>query len=130
MARTRGTLHRLLVVDDEPDIVRILVTLAEERGYSAVGAMDLDEVLRQMELTRPDVVLLDLNMPRIDGRELLAKLTAAPDAPAVIIMSGWVDALTDEVCRRYGAADVIAKPLRIDDLFRRVDAVARMASGR
>lgn len=130
MPRTRGTPHRLLIVDDDPQIVRILVTLANERGYAAVGAMDLDEVLRQMEVTRPDVVLLDLNMPRNDGRELLAKLTETPDAPAVIIMSGWVDALTYEVCRRYGATDVIAKPFRVDDLFRRVDAVARMVPAR
>jgi len=122
--------YRLLVVDDEPDIVRILVTLARERGYDAAGAMELDEVLRHVRASPPDVVLLDLNMPIVDGRALLARITEMHDSPAVIIMSGWVDELTYEVCRRYGAADVVTKPLQIDDLFRRVDAAARVVTSR
>jgi CheY-like chemotaxis protein len=126
VARGPRPARRLLVVDDEPDIVRILVTIARDRGYDAAGAMELEEVLRYVRATPPEVVLLDLNMPLIDGRDLLARITAGPDAPAVIVMSGWVDDLTLEVCRRYGAADVVRKPLQPDDLFRRIDAAVAM----
>ena len=124
------TAPKLLVVDDEPDLVRILITLARERGYEASGTVEPDDVLRHVRAMPPAVVLLDLHLPRIDGGDLLVQITAEPAAPAVIVMSGYVDAHTYEICQMHGAADVVRKPFDFDDLFRRIDAAAKLMVGR
>ncbi len=117
--------HKLLVIDDEIELMLALVRLARHRGYDATGTIDPSDALERVRHIRPHVVLLDLRMPRIDGRDLLPRIVAEPSAPRVIVMSGWIDELTDELCRSYGACAVLRKPVDIDELFRRVDSAAR-----
>jgi DNA-binding response OmpR family regulator len=119
--------RKLLIVDDEVDLVVVLVRMARDHGYDASGTIDPGDVMQIVRASRPDVVLLDLHMPRIDGRDLIARIVAEPTSPAVIVMSGWIDELTRELCRAYGAVDIVRKPFEIDDLFRRIDAAARTA---
>jgi DNA-binding response OmpR family regulator len=121
---------KLLVVDDEIELMTILVKHARERGYEANGSLDTADVLQQVRTIAPHVVLLDLRMPRVDGRDLLARIAAEPCPPSVIVMSGWVDEFTCELCRGYGAVDVVHKPFDLDDLFRRIDAAAMLAGPR
>lgn len=117
--------RKLLVVDDEVDLVVVLVRMARDHGYDASGTIDPTDVMQIVRTSQPDVVLLDLHMPRVDGRDLIARIVAEPTSPAVIVMSGWVDELTRDLCRTYGAIDIVRKPFTIDDLFRRIDAAAR-----
>jgi CheY-like chemotaxis protein len=117
--------RKLLVVDDEIDLVVVLVRMARDHGYEASGTIDPADVIPIVRASQPDVVLLDLHMPRIDGRDLIARIVAEPTSPAVIVMSGWIDDFTQELCRRYGAVDIIRKPFQPEDLFRRVAAAAR-----
>jgi len=117
---------RLLIVDDEVELLVLLVREARERGYDATGTIDPSEVLDIVRSRSPSVVLLDLHMPRIDGRDLLAKLTRHPVTPAVIILTGAIDDFTCELCRSYGAVDIVRKPFDPDDLFRRIDAAAKL----
>lgn len=121
---------RLLVVDDQVELLVILVRIARERGYDASGTIDPGDAMTLVRSASPDVVLLDLHMPRIDGRDLLSRIVTEPKPPAVIVMSGWIDDFTRELCWRYGATDIVRKPFGIEDLFQRVDAAARIASVR
>lgn len=120
---------RLLVVDDDVELLVAVVRLARERGYAASGTIDPRDVPELVRSKAPSVVLLDLHMPRVDGRDLLAKLARAPGGPAVIILTGFIDELTCELCRHYGAVDIVRKPFDPDDLFRRIDAVAGLMGG-
>lgn len=114
--------RRILVVEDEIVLMLLLVNEARARGYDATGTIDPYDVLERVRTTSPHVVLLDLHMPRMDGRDLLARIRAEPVPPQVIIVTGWIDDLTDELCRRYGAAAIVRKPFDPDDLFRKVAA--------
>jgi DNA-binding response OmpR family regulator len=113
---------RLLVIDDEIELLLLLVAAARERGYEATGTIDPRTVLPRVRAAPPDVVLLDLRMPCLDGRDLLARMREVAKPPAVIVVTGWLDELTDDLCRAYGAVDLVRKPFDLDDLFRRVEA--------
>lgn len=119
---------RVLVVDDDP-LVRAALTmvLGGAEGLELVGqAADGDEVAEAVEATRPDVVLMDIRMPRTDGLTATEQLTARPDAPAVIVLTTF-DA-DEQVLRalRAGAGGFLLKdtpPAAI------VEAVHRVAAG-
>lgn len=122
--------RKLLVIDGEVDLLAVLVREARERGYEASGTMDARAALGRVRSLVPDVVLLDLHMPLVDGRDLLIEITSEPMSPAVIVMSAWVDQYAHDLCRKHGAADILRKPFELDDLFRRVDAVAQLVGAR
>lgn len=119
--------RKLVIVDDNDELVAMLVRAAVERGYDATGVADASEGLRRVRALRPDVVLLDLRMPGLDGRDLLARLKSDPSVgeTTVIVLTGMSDSHTRELCLAYGAADFVSKPIDLEDLFRRVAALPR-----
>lgn len=114
----------LLIVDDDPDVVDLLGSMAEARGYDAHGTTDPVQTVPLARKWRVDAVLLDLEMSPLGGRDVLLRLKAdrATAAIPVIIVTGLFDEATRSLCLRHGAADVVAKPPDTDDLFRRIDA--------
>ena len=101
----------ILVVDDEPDMVELLRrTVVKELGWKVLTAGSGNEALQQAQENPPDVVLLDIKMPDVDGMEVLEALRQKPDPPTVIMMTAYgVIELAVESIRR-GAYDFITKP--------------------
>ena len=113
---------KVLIVDDEPDVLLLLRVNLEAAGYETVLAADGETALDRIDDADPDVVLLDIMMPVMDGWGVLRALSDRDTAPRVVVVSAKssdrdiVRALTS------GALDYVTKPFDPDDL---VDVVAR-----
>jgi CheY-like chemotaxis protein len=119
-------LHKpyVLVVDDEPDLVEILTAVLGERGFPASGALNGREALEVLRAVKPDVILLDLDMPQINGWEFLIQLRASAELEKirVVILTGKDQSLEDR--KRglsLGASDYLVKPCPVDDIIRALE---------
>jgi two-component system, OmpR family, KDP operon response regulator KdpE len=118
---------RVLVVDDEPQIVRALSINLRARHYEVATAASGAEALEVAARHRPDVVILDLGLPDLDGVEVIRGLRGWSAAP-IIILSGHSDS-TDKVdALDAGADDYLTKPFAVDELLARIRAVSRRAT--
>jgi two-component system alkaline phosphatase synthesis response regulator PhoP len=122
-------LRKVLIADDEPDIVEILKYNLEKEGYQVTSAKDGDEAIDKAKFVRPDLVVLDMMMPKKSGMEVCEILRAQPAFKDTLIM--FLTALNDEVTQlkgfSTGADDYVSKPLspnvfvsKVNALFRRV----------
>ena len=113
----------VLVVDDDPDTVSTMRDILEEEGHTVLEARNGREGLQVALQTIPDLVLLDLNMPEMDGRAFLAALAQSPTLAGVtvVVLSGAADA-------RGVSCECVTKPLRLDTLLGLIDRVALAAS--
>jgi CheY-like chemotaxis protein len=121
--------RRILVIDDEESVARLLRDFLTFRGYQVAVAGDGPEGLRQAGLGAFDLVTADLSMPGMTGVELLRSLKRARPEVRVVIISGY---LTDEIaaeCRAAGAAAVLAKPVELAALGRLVAGLLGGNSG-
>src|SRR3990172_4916224 len=104
-----GNQRVVLVVEDDPDTLDLLKLTLRKAGMNVVGAMDGKQAIRKWMESNPNIVLLDLLLPEMDGWETLSQLRAITDAPIIIL-----SALTqkDNVVRglRQGADDYVGKP--------------------
>lgn len=112
---------RILVVDDEPVLVRLLLRVLGMNGYEARGAADGKEALEQIEATPVDLVLSDVRMPVMDGPSLLAELMRRPEPPPLVFLTGYTDHTVAQL-RAMGAVDVHMKPVHADILLEIVRA--------
>jgi DNA-binding NtrC family response regulator len=119
---------RVLIVDDEPDVVANWARLLGREDYPCVTATDGERALALLESERPDVVLTDLKMPRVDGMQILARaLELDPDVVVIMITGhGTVESAVEAM--RAGAFDYLLKPLPSNDVLRL--AVERAAERR
>jgi DNA-binding response OmpR family regulator len=123
---THGT---VLVVDDEPTIVEIVGRYMERAGYETYEAADGPEALRLAELHRPDLVVLDVMLPGIDGIEVMRQLhERSGPRIAVILLTARGEESDRLVGLRHGADDYVVKPFSPAELVARVDAVLRRVS--
>jgi two-component system, OmpR family, KDP operon response regulator KdpE len=114
----------ILVVDDEPQIRRVLRSSLSTRGYVITEAKTGEEALELLRKERPDLILLDVNMPGIGGIETCREIRRGSDAP--IIMLTVRDAERDKVAALdAGADDYVVKPFGIEELLARVRAALR-----
>jgi two-component system nitrogen regulation response regulator NtrX len=104
----------VLVVDDESDIRTSLRMILEYEGYALAEASSGEQTLDRLETERPDVVLLDIKMPRMDGLELLARIKQSDPALPVVVISGHGTIATAVEATRLGAFDFMEKPLERD----------------
>jgi two-component system, OmpR family, response regulator ResD len=119
----------VLVVDDEPTIVEIVGRYMERAGYETYEASDGPEALRLAELHRPDLVVLDVMLPGIDGIEVMRRLHERPGPrTAVILLTARGEESDRLVGLRHGADDYVVKPFSPAELVARVDAVLRRVS--
>ena len=118
---------RVLVVDDEPQIVRALSINLRARHYEVTTAASGAEALAVAARHPPDVVILDLGLPDLDGVDVVHGLRGWSTAP-IIVLSGRTDS-TDKVdALDAGADDYLTKPFAVDELLARIRAVSRRAT--
>ena len=122
--------RKVLIADDEPDILEILKYNLSREGYQVITAKDGDEALDKAKLTHPDLVVLDIMMPRKTGVEVCEIMRAQPIFKDTLII--FLTALSDEGTQikglETGADDYVSKPIspkvflsRVNALFRRVN---------
>lgn len=115
---------KVLVVDDEPQIVRALRINLSVRGYEVITAATGGAGLRAAADRHPDVVILDLGLPDMDGIEVLAGLRGWTSAP-VIVLSARTDSADKVEALDAGADDYVTKPFGMDELLARLRAAVR-----
>jgi DNA-binding response OmpR family regulator len=118
---------RVLVVDDEQRILNFLSSKLRVSGYEVLTASNGEEALEQVQAQEPDLVVLDVFMPRMDGFETLQELRAFSSVPVIILSVKGTNA--DKVKGlSLGADDYLAKPFSPDELIARIEAVRRRLS--
>lgn len=115
---------RVLVVDDEPSIVKMVSSNLRQVGYQTVQAADGEQAIQAMEQTLPDIVILDITMPKMDGFEVCRRVREWSQVP-IIMLSARDDDRDKVQCLGLGADDYMVKPFSIDELLARVAAVLR-----
>jgi DNA-binding response OmpR family regulator len=118
---------KILGVDDEPAMVGALGALLGQAGHRIVAAYDGEEALRRFRDDTPDLILLDLAMPGLDGATVCRRIREIADTP-IVVVSGERDRAATVELLDLGADDYIRKPFRADELLARVRAVARRTS--
>jgi len=114
----------ILVVDDELSIIKFLRANLESKGYEVLVAMNGAEALHIFEMELPDLVLLDIMMPKMDGFEVCRRLREWSQVP-IIMLSARGDVSDKVKCLDLGADDYITKPFGAGELIARVRAVLR-----
>lgn len=119
---------RILVVDDEPQIVRALRINLNVRGYEVATAASGAEALRVAANFHPELVLLDLGLPDMDGLEVIGGLRGWTDIP-IVVLSARTDSADTVDALDAGADDFVTKPFGMDELLARLRAALRRAPG-
>ena len=120
-AQTRGS---VLVVDDEPTIADVVSRYLQRAGYETRVAGDGPDALAQISAERPDLVVLDLMLPGMDGLEVMRRMHEA-DRVSVILLTARGEPSDRVIGLRLGADDYVVKPFSPAELVARVDAVLR-----
>lgn len=103
----------LLVVDDEPEINNLVARIFEKRGYRVVAALDGAEALRRVGAEPPDLIMLDLNLPKIDGWEVCRRLKSDPatkQIPIIMMTAAHANIDDAQIGLGLGADEYVAKP--------------------
>lgn len=118
-------MKKILIVDDEEDILNFLELVLREKGYEVVTAGSGHDALTRAQLERPDLVLLDIMMPQMDGWEVL-KLLRIDDETAsipVAMLSARTEARDRVQGLQEGAIDYICKPFSLQELLTKIEAI-------
>lgn len=113
----------ILVVDDTPENLKLLVGVLKEQGYKVRSVLSGQMALTAARAATPDLILLDINMPEMNGYEVCAALKAdvAFQQVPVIFISALGGELDSARAVEVGAVDYISKPFRFDEVLRKVD---------
>jgi len=118
---------KILFIEDETDLIMLMQTRLVSHGYQMLSAFDGEEGLKKVGEEKPDLILLDKIMPKMDGIEVCQRLKADPktkDIPIIIVSaSGGKD--LPERCLAAGADDVILKPFEAEDLLAKIKALLK-----
>ncbi len=122
MSATPAVRARLLVVDDTPDHLKILTRALQDWGFEVRTAVSGEEALVSARAARPDLVLLDVDMPGIDGYETCRRLKQLPELAStpVIFLSGLSDVADKMAAFSAGGVDYVTKPFHIEEVRARV----------
>ena len=120
----RAPMTTILVVDDEPKITRLVRDYLESAGFAVTSAVDGQEAVMRARTERPDLVILDLGLPRLDGLDVTRRLRADGDVP-IIMLTARDDETDKLIGLELGADDYVTKPFSPRELVARVRAVLR-----
>jgi DNA-binding response OmpR family regulator len=120
---------RILVVDDDPDIRGLVRELLDRRGFAVNEAKDGQEALRVFFDPRPDLVVLDIGMPGLDGWKTLERIRELSDVP-VVMLTAKATELEKTRGLRAGADDYVTKPFGRQELLARIEALLRRSGRR
>ena len=119
---------KILVADDDAQILRALRITLRARGYQVLVATDGVEAIDQAAAHKPDLYLIDLGMPRLDGLGLITSLRGWTQAP-ILVVSGRTGSGDKVDALDAGADDYVTKPFDLDELLARLRALARRSAG-
>jgi DNA-binding response OmpR family regulator len=122
------TKGKVLIVDDEPDIVEFIEAVLEKEGYQVVSAESADDALQNIESGKPDLIILDLKLPGVSGFDLCKILKSkdeTSDIPLVILSGKYLRPEDKVQALDIGADDYITKPFYGGELLARIKAVLR-----
>ena len=115
---------RILVVDDEPQIIRFLRPALDAAGYEVLEASTGTEALRKVATLAPDIVILDLGLPDMDGKDVVSRARAFTEVPILILSAR--DRESEKIAAfDLGADDYVEKPFRIGELLARIRTALR-----
>jgi len=120
--------YKILVVDDEPQIRRLLRNTLERADYSVVLAVDAREAMRMLAIDKPDAILLDLGLPDRDGTDLIRRVRREAETP-ILVLSARDAERTKVEALELGADDYVTKPFGTAELLARLRALLRRAAG-
>ena len=115
----------ILIVDDEPPIRRLLRTSVGSQGFQVIEAGDGRSALAEVGRSRPDLVILDLGLPDMDGLEVIRALRVGGDAVPILVLSSRADEKGKVEALDLGADDYVTKPFGTAELFARIRAALR-----
>ena len=107
---------RVLVADDERNLRELLVRELSRKGHAVEGVGDGEAALERLRDDPPDVLILDMKMPRLEGIEVLRRLAEQGEAPQVIVTTGFQEVSSAVEAMKLGAYDYLTKPARIEEL--------------
>lgn len=112
----------ILIVDDTPENLKILVGVLKDEGYKVRAVLSGQMALTAVRAATPDLILLDINMPGMNGYEVCSQLKTDPQLQHIPVI--FISALANEVdlvrLAEVGAVDYISKPFRFDEVLRKV----------
>ncbi len=117
--------HRILLVDDDEAITAHLAPFLERSGFAVAVAADGEEALRRVRDAQPDLIVLDVLMPRLDGRETVRRLRQAGNRTPVILLTQVGSPVERAIALDEGADDYLNKPFEPYELVARIRAVLR-----
>jgi len=118
---------KILVVDDEPDIVKVLVARLKEHGYATIIASDGHQALAQAQENQPDLIILDIMMPGMDGPEAAQRLKEDPktqDIPIIFLSALQTKSEEQSEGDRVGGNVILSKPFDLDVLLAKIREMA------
>ena len=119
---------RVLIADDEPEVVDLVRMVLDMAGHSVSSARDGAETLAAIRAEQPDLILLDVRMPKLTGLQVLQQLRADPNtAPIPVIMLSVVTTYPEvREALQWGAIAYLAKPFKLKEMSRLVDRILAM----
>ncbi|UCD55696.1 MAG: response regulator [Candidatus Omnitrophota bacterium] len=109
---------KILIVDDEIDVCDFVKHFFEDRNFRTFAALDGEEALRILKKEKPDIILLDIRMKKMDGIETLKKIREIDKDVKVIMITAVNEQDKMEICHKLGAFKYITKPLILEELER------------
>ncbi len=121
------TSKNILVVDDEPQIVRVLQAYLEKEGYRVLTAADGRAALSTFDIEKPDFIILDLNLPKVDGLDVCRQIRKESNVP-ILMLTARIEEIDKLIGLELGADDYVAKPFSPREVVARVKTIFRRSA--
>ncbi len=120
-------MKRIMIIEDEPALRDELSVLLQNAGYEPIAVTDYDNVSEQMKVADADLILLDINLPNVNGETLLQDFRKEHDTPVIMLTSRTTE-IDEALSMSYGADDYITKPYNPTILLLRISAVLKRSA--
>ena len=120
-------MKRIMIIEDEPALRDELSVLLQNAGYEPIAVTDYDNVSEQMKVADADLILLDINLPNVNGETLLQDFRKEHDTPVIMLASRTTE-IDEVLSMSYGADDYITKPYNPTILLLRISAVLKRSA--